>query len=63
MDSWVYIMTIGYILCSFDTFFRFWYHVPTKIWQPWLEEEVSYFGGLGKNGSVAFMSQCLGTNI
>jgi hypothetical protein len=28
-------MTIWYILCSFGTFFRSWYHVPRKIWQPW----------------------------
>jgi hypothetical protein len=25
---------VWYILCSFGTFFRFWYHVPRKIWQP-----------------------------
>jgi hypothetical protein len=25
-----YFMTIGYILCSFGTFFRFWYHVSKK---------------------------------
>jgi hypothetical protein len=30
-------MTIWYILYSFGTFFRFWYHVPRKIWQPWLK--------------------------
>jgi hypothetical protein len=29
-----YFMTIQYILCSFGNFFRFWYHVPRKIWQP-----------------------------
>jgi hypothetical protein len=29
-----YFMTIWYILYSFGTFFRFWYHVPRKIWQP-----------------------------
>jgi hypothetical protein len=29
-----YFMTIWYILCSFGTVFRFWYHVPRKIWQP-----------------------------
>jgi hypothetical protein len=29
-----YFMTIWYILCSFGTFFRFWYRVPRKIWQP-----------------------------
>jgi hypothetical protein len=29
-----YFMTIWYILCSFGTFFRFWYHTPRKIWQP-----------------------------
>jgi hypothetical protein len=35
-------LTIWYIFCSFGTFcvhlvhfFRFWYHVPRKIWQPW----------------------------
>jgi hypothetical protein len=28
-----------YILCSFGTFFRFWYHVPRKIWQPWIALE------------------------
>jgi hypothetical protein len=29
-------MTNWYILCSFGTLFRFWYHVPRKIWQPCL---------------------------
>jgi hypothetical protein len=29
------IMTIWYILCSFGTFFRLWYRVPRRIWQPW----------------------------
>jgi hypothetical protein len=29
-----YFLTIWYILCSFVTFFRFWYHEPRKIWQP-----------------------------
>jgi hypothetical protein len=29
-----YCMTMGYILYSFRTFFRFWYHVPRKVWQP-----------------------------
>jgi hypothetical protein len=28
-----YFMTNWYILYSFGTFFRFWYHVPRKIWQ------------------------------
>jgi hypothetical protein len=28
-------MTIWYILCSFGTFFRLWYRVPRRIWQPW----------------------------
>jgi hypothetical protein len=27
-------MTIWYILCSFGKFFRFWYRVSRKIWQP-----------------------------
>jgi hypothetical protein len=27
-------LTIWYILYSFGTFFRFWYRVPRKIWQP-----------------------------
>jgi hypothetical protein len=31
-----YFMTIRNILCSFGTFFQFWYHAPRKIWQPWL---------------------------
>jgi hypothetical protein len=30
-----YFTTIWYILCSFGTFFGFWYHVARKIWQPW----------------------------
>jgi hypothetical protein len=30
-------MTIWYIWCWFGTFFRFWYHVPRKIWQPWAQ--------------------------
>jgi hypothetical protein len=29
-----YYMTIWYILCSIGTFFRFWYPIPRKIWQP-----------------------------
>jgi hypothetical protein len=29
-------MTIWYILYSFVQIFRFWYHVPRNIWQPWL---------------------------
>jgi hypothetical protein len=29
-------MNIWYNLCSFGTFFRFWYHAPRKIWQPCL---------------------------
>jgi hypothetical protein len=32
-----YFMTIcyiWYILCIFGTFYRFWYHVRRKIWQP-----------------------------
>jgi hypothetical protein len=33
-------MTIWYILCSFGTFFRFWYHVTRKIWQPWFHLEM-----------------------
>jgi hypothetical protein len=28
---WIFI-TIWCFLCSFGTFFRFWYHVPRKIW-------------------------------
>jgi hypothetical protein len=32
-----YFMTIWYILCSFGAFFRFWYHVPRKIWQPCIQ--------------------------
>jgi hypothetical protein len=31
----VNFMTIWYIVCWFGTFFRFWYHVPRKIWQSW----------------------------
>jgi hypothetical protein len=27
-------MTIWYILCSLGTYFRFWYYVPRKVWQP-----------------------------
>jgi hypothetical protein len=29
-------MIIWYILCSFGTFFQFWYHARRKIWQPWI---------------------------
>jgi hypothetical protein len=29
-----YVITISYLLLSVDTFFRFWYHEPRKIWQP-----------------------------
>jgi hypothetical protein len=35
-DHLVHFVFIWYILYSFGTFFRFWYHVPRKIWQPWL---------------------------
>jgi hypothetical protein len=35
-----YFMTI---LCSFGTFFRFWYHVPRKIWQPWAWERIKFW--------------------
>jgi hypothetical protein len=28
---------IWYILWWFGTFFRFWYHVPRSLWQPWCE--------------------------
>jgi hypothetical protein len=30
-----YFTAIWTILCSFSTFFRFWYHEPSKIWQSW----------------------------
>jgi hypothetical protein len=32
-------MAIWYILCPFGTFFRFLYHVPGKIWQPWSKSQ------------------------
>jgi hypothetical protein len=32
-------MTIWYSLCSFNTFFRFWYHAPRKVWHPWLPQQ------------------------
>jgi hypothetical protein len=31
----VHFVFIWYILYSFGTFFRFGYHAPRKIWQPW----------------------------
>jgi hypothetical protein len=31
----LYLAAICYILCSFGTFFPFWYTVSRKIWQPW----------------------------
>jgi hypothetical protein len=34
-----YSMTIRQILCSFGTFFQFWYHAPRKIWQPWSHKQ------------------------
>jgi hypothetical protein len=42
-DHLVHFVFIWYILCSFgtfcvplgSTFFPVWYHVPSKIWQPW----------------------------
>jgi hypothetical protein len=39
---WIFgiFVTIRYILCSFGTFFLFWYHAPRKIWQPWFWIEV-----------------------
>jgi hypothetical protein len=39
LRHWGYFMTIGYLLCSFGTFLRFWYQAPRKIWQPWSEIE------------------------
>jgi hypothetical protein len=30
-----------YNLWSFGIFFTFWYVLPRKIWQPWLEEKTS----------------------
>jgi hypothetical protein len=35
---WFVLWTFGIweMLWPFGTFFRFWYQVPTKIWQPWL---------------------------
>jgi hypothetical protein len=33
LQTYAILMTILYILCSFDTFFRFWF------WQPWLRVE------------------------
>jgi hypothetical protein len=38
-----YFMTIWNILCSFGTFFRFWYRVPRKIWQPWSVVKISWY--------------------
>jgi hypothetical protein len=32
---WYILYSFWCILYSFGTFFRFWYHVPRKIWQPW----------------------------
>jgi hypothetical protein len=35
-------MTIWYgMLWSFGIFFPFWFVVPRKIWQPWLEVDVA----------------------
>jgi hypothetical protein len=43
-----YFMTIWYILCSFGKFFRFWYIVSRKIWQPWFQKlSLSFFHFLG----------------
>jgi hypothetical protein len=33
-DIFGYFMTMWYILCSLGTVFRFWDHIPRKIWQP-----------------------------
>jgi hypothetical protein len=41
MAIWNILRTFGKFydhlvhFCWFGTFFWFWYHVPTKIWQPW----------------------------
>jgi hypothetical protein len=41
MAIWNILRTFGIFydrlvqLRSFGTFFRFWYHAPRKIWQPW----------------------------
>jgi hypothetical protein len=39
-----HLTTICYNLSSFGTFFRFWYHLPRKIWQPWHEPPLSATG-------------------
>jgi hypothetical protein len=52
-----YFMIIWNMLCSFGRFFRFWYHVPRKIWQPWpvLREWTQSFGiGVGSNWNCFF---------
>jgi hypothetical protein len=50
-----HFMIIWYILCSFGTFLRFWYHVPRKIWQPWIKVHPKFFdrNGFSKNRSLA----------
>jgi hypothetical protein len=44
-------MTTSYILCSFGTFFRFWYLSPRQIWQPWIRVPAkAYLGGVPRMG-------------
>jgi hypothetical protein len=40
-----YFMTIWYILCTFGNFFRFWYHVRRKIWQPSAVAQFNTYNG------------------
>jgi hypothetical protein len=40
MDIWYIVWPFGKFLCSFGTFFRFWYHLLKKIWHPWCGHEL-----------------------
>jgi hypothetical protein len=39
MDIWDILWPFGDILCSFGTFFQFWYHASRKFWQPCLDSK------------------------
>jgi hypothetical protein len=36
MDIWDILLPFGTFCVHLVHFFRFWYHLPRKIWQPWL---------------------------
>jgi hypothetical protein len=56
-----YFITFWYILCSFDTFFRFWCHAPRKIWQPCMRQPDMAFCLCQESSHLQAGSGCSGT--